>query len=128
MEYIQTIGTALGTITITQVRGVIEVITALGDMDTVLGDTDTTLGIMVDTMEDITEDTTAAFTTLGITDMTHGTTEDGIVDTMILGIMATQDSMTHSTTTCTHTTADGTADGILTTTAYISDRLTVDIT
>ena len=94
------------------------------------GTTDTTLGTMVLITEVTMEDTTAVSTIRGITVTIRGSMADGIRDGMTHGTTAdgTQDSTILSTITCIHTTADGTADGTLTITAYISDRLTVDIT
>ena len=90
------------------------------------GTTDIVHGSTVATMADITEDTTAVSTTLGITVTTHGSTEDG----MTHGTTAdgTQDSTILSTITCIHTTADGTEDGTHITTASISGHRTEDTT
>ena len=98
------------------------------------GTTDTTLGTMVliteVTTADTMEDTTAVSTIRGIIVTIRGSMADGIRDGMTHGTTAdgTPDSTIRSIITCIHTTADGTADGTLTITAYISDRLTVDIT
>ena len=81
------------------------------------GITDIVHGSTAATMADITEDTTAVSTTLGITVTTHGSTEDGMLDSAIL-----------STTTCILITADGTEDGTHITTASISGHRTEDTT
>lgn len=94
------------------------------------GTTDIVRGSTVATMADITEDTTAVSTTLGITVTTHGSTEDGMQDGMTPGttVDGMQDSAIHSTTTCILITADGTEDGTHITTASISGHRTEDIT
>ena len=103
-EHIQTIGILLGIITITLALGAIEV-------TTIHGVTDMTLGTMAATTEDITE----AITIHGITDTTLGT--------MVVGTtVGMEASMTHTITTCIHTIADGTEDGI-----HISEESTTDL-
>ena len=77
---------------------------------------------MVVTMEDITIH--------GITDTTLGTMADGITVGMVvfmtLGtmvIMDMPDSTIHTITTCIHTIADGTEDGIHTSEEFITDLI-----
>lgn len=112
------IGTVHGTIITIPAHGATEGTTILGDTATIHGDIDMILGTTVD----ITD------TTLGITDTTLGTTEDGIPDSMILGIMATQDTTTHSTTICTLTIADGMEHGIHTMEQFTTDLLMAAVT
>ena len=115
-EHIQTTGLTLGTTTIIQLHGTIEAITTHGDTDTVHGAIDMTLGTIdtirgtTDTTHGIMEDIMVVSTTLGT--ITHGTTEATMADITI-----------HITTTCTHITAVGTEDGILTMAAYITDHI-----
>ena len=90
------------------------------------GTTDIVHGSTVATMADITEDTTAVSTTLGITVTTHGSTEDGMQDGMTHG--TTEDGMEDSMDTCILITADGTEDGTHITTASISGHRTEDTT
>ena len=97
-EHIQTIGILLGITTITLVHGATEV-------TTILGVTDMIRGTMVVTMEDITIH--------GITDTTLGTMADGITVGMVV-------FMIHTITTCIHTIADGTEDGIHTSEEFIT--------
>ena len=113
------IGTVHGTIIIIPAHGATEGTTILGDTATIHGDIDMILGTMVDI---------TASTTLGITDTTLGTTEDGIPDSMILGIMATQDTTIHSTTICTLTIADGMEHGIHTMEQFTTDLLMAAVT
>ena len=100
-EHIQTIGILLGITTITLVHGATEV-------TTILGVTDMIRGTMVATMEDITIH--------GITDTTLGTMADGITVGMVV-------FMIHTITTCIHTIADGTEDGIHTSEEFITDLI-----
>ena len=125
--YTRIIGTAHGTTTTIQAHGATEGTTILGDTATIHGDIDMILGTTVDITEDTMVDITAS-TTLGITDTTLGTTEDGIPDSMILGIMATQDTTIHSTTICTLTIADGMEHGIHTMEQFTTDLLMAAVT
>ena len=62
----------------------------------------------------------------GITDTIHGTMVVGMAVSMTLGIMVTTDmpdSTTHTITTCIHTIADGTEDGIHTSEEFITDLI-----
>lgn len=118
-EHIQTIGTHLGITIITPAHGAIEDTTTHGVTDMILG---TMAATMVVTMEDITIH--------GITDTTLGTMEDGITVGMVvfmtLGtmvIMDMPDSTIHTITTCIHTIADGTEDGIHTSEEFITDLI-----
>ena len=91
-----------GTITIIQALGATGAGTTLGTMADTAGTTATIPG------------TITAGTGVGTeASTTHGTTAHGILA-----------STTHTITTCTHTTADGTEDGDLTTAASITDRHT----
>lgn len=98
----QIIGTPPGTITIIQALGATGAGTTLGTMADTAGTTATIPG------------TITAGTGVGTeASTTHGTTAHGILA-----------STTHTITTCTHTTADGTEVGDLTTAASITDRHT----
>lgn len=114
------IGTVHGTIITIPAHGATEGTTILGDTATIHGDIDMILGTTVDITEDTMVDITAS-TTLG-------TTEDGIPDSMTLGIMATQDTTTHSTTICTLTIADGMVRGIHTMEQFTTDLLMAAVT
>lgn len=94
------IGTVHGTIITIPAHGATEGTTILGDTATIHGDID----------------------------MILGTTEDGIPDSMTLGIMATQDTTTHSTTICTLTIADGMVRGIHTMEQFTTDLLMAAVT
>ena len=94
-----------------------------------------TIATVLGTMARTTEDITAVSTTLGTMEvgmdfMIHGTIADGtVLATMEDGMaVGTRDTMIRSTIICIHTIADGTADGTLTTTAYISDLHMEDTT
>ena len=98
----QIIGTPPGTTTIIQALGATGAGTTLGTMADTAGTTATIPG------------TITAGTGVGTeASTTHGTTAHGILA-----------STTHTITTCTHTTADGTEVGDLTTAASITDRHT----
>ena len=111
----QIIGTPPGTTTIIQALGATGAGTTLGTMADTAGTTATIPGtITAGTGEYMTHGTTTAGTGVGTeASTTHGTTVHGILA-----------STTHTITTCTHTTADGTEVGDLTTAASITDRHT----